>query len=145
MNATQAENLRILIRHMETNVKRTLDMRRIRNPVCGTPACAWGEACMVPELQVHFGTLEARRVGVLPMEVFGHGTCLFGTSINGKADVSPLEWAIEARKALAEHGYTMDDDKPAPTFERFMERVREPVLNATEEAGAKLDGEATYR
>jgi hypothetical protein len=42
MDATQAENLRILIRHMETKVSRTLDMHSIQYP-CGTPACAMGE------------------------------------------------------------------------------------------------------
>jgi hypothetical protein len=125
MNAQQAENLRILIRHMETNVHRVLDMRVIRKP-CGTPACAWGEACMVPELQPWLGTLAERKTDPVALElVFGceKSDRMFGFSVNGKADVTPQEWAAEARKVLAENGYSMDDD-----FARFMAKVQEPVV-----------------
>jgi hypothetical protein len=52
MNPQQAENLRILIRHMETKVTRTLSMDAITGP-CGTPACAFGEAACMP----HFNAL----------------------------------------------------------------------------------------
>jgi hypothetical protein len=97
MNATQAENLRILIRHMETNVTRRLNMRSLANNEfkdghwCRTPACAWGEAHMLPHFQAHFGTLENRKPGLLPADVFGP-TGLFNFSLRGKYDVSPQEW-----------------------------------------------------
>lgn len=131
MNAQQAENLRILIRHMETNVQRTLDMRWIssncsqENP-CGTPACAWGEACMVPELHAELGTLETRKtLGIFPC--FGeYAACrLFGTRLNDKTDVSPKEWAQVARAILAKCGYTMEE--PEDGFAAFRAKILAPL------------------
>jgi hypothetical protein len=150
MNPQQAENLRILIRHMETKVTRTLSMDAITGP-CGTPACAFGEAACMP----HFNALG---LVALPKSSFCSvawhgketmlGSCadeIFGTEDSDKTDsrsrlfgagrynawhrnaVSPQEWAQEARKVLAENGYTMDDG-----FAAFMVKVREPVaLTAT--------------
>lgn len=117
MNEQQAENLRILIRHMETRVTRTLNMACYFDN-CRAPACAWGEASTIPAL-VAQGVKHGASLLDAP-EVFGlehtdydnHPvTRLFGTSrVNAwkRNDVTPQEWAIEARKVLAEHGYTME-------------------------------------
>lgn len=130
MNTQQAENLRALIRHMETNCKRILDMSRYFKSSCNTPACAFGEACMVPALQAQGLRTDKDCSRLSEDSLFGAGTMrrLFGTrSTNSwkRADVTPQEWAIEARKVLAENGYTMDT--PPDPFKRFMDKVREPV------------------
>lgn len=139
MNPQQAENLRILIRHMESNVVRTLDMGRYFNP-CGTPACALGEAATIPALLARGLVVHAHEDGKLACpdneaEVFGlydeaKLNRLFGLSGScawRRSRVTPQEWAAEARKVLAEHGYAMDEPKPVSDFARFMERVVEPV------------------
>ena len=116
MNPTQAENLRILIRHMETRVTRVLDMEKYFNPVCRTPACALGEATLVPEL-AHLGMRAGGLLFMHHSQDFASSIVdrkrLFSTSDNnawGRAAVTPQEWATEARKVLAEHGYSMDTD-----------------------------------
>lgn len=134
MNATQAENLRVLIRHAEGAMTRTLDMNSIRHN-CDSPACMLGEAICVlriPEMIVGEELISTE--GIWPSVVahyseaaehrlFGMG----GTNAWKRASVTPQEWAIEARKVLAENGYEMTDP-----FKRFMEKVREPVsLEAT--------------
>ena len=113
MNATQAENLRILIRHMETKVTRTLDMSMFLNR--GAPACALGEAVFCQEL-AHLGVKEQRIdlsvTGRHFAQTSGDLLALFGPAgMNawGRVNVTPQEWAIEARKVLAENGYSMDD------------------------------------
>ena len=118
MNAQQAENLRILIRHMETNVKRTLEMplpslcaiavaREVPALVAqGLPAATslWVPRSYHDEVaQDFFGLLAWHH----PSLYYGR---LFGASLNGKRQVTPQEWAAEARKVLAENGYSMDDD-----------------------------------
>lgn len=131
MNTQQAENLRVLIRHMETDVNRTLEMNRYGT--CGTPACALGEACVAPGLaniglpknfdDLHFG-VHGRYFAATSDDV----RRLFGIHTENawrRSSVTPQEWAIEARKVLAEHCYTMD--APADPFKRFMDKVREPV------------------
>ncbi len=142
MNATQAENLRILIRHMETSVERILRMSFYFNEHggCGTPACALGEACVIPALQRrglnHGGDLY---VPMFNGDVDGRGIKFFGLSIKDSSrlfgtarenaweggTVTPQEWAAEARKVLAKNGYSMD--APDDGFGAFMEKVREPV------------------
>lgn len=137
MNEKQADNLRILIRHMEAKVSRTLDMDKFFEP-CGTPACAYGEACMVPEFQAQglrpapcpaygFKPSVSRELGLfgqaVTLRLFGAGC----SNAWGRGKVTPQEWAIEARKVLAEKGYSMDAPKPAPTFKAFMAKVLEPV------------------
>jgi hypothetical protein len=129
MNAQQAENLRILIRHMETKCNRMLNMTTVGD--CGTPACALGEAAFVVDgLREHF--VRSRSTYEMAAELFGlpynpGGDApiyrIFGAQLNGERFVSPQKWAIEARKVLAENGYTMDGDG----FDRFMAKVREPV------------------
>lgn len=146
MNPQQAENLRILIRHMETKVTRTLNMGRVTGD-CGTPACAFGEAACMP----HFNAIGLSAMGRSAfMDVLWQGreTCLgaiadeiFGTDGDGfflggdggsrarlfgasmrnawkRNDVAPKEWAIEARKVLAENGYSMDDG-----FGKFLDKL----------------------
>lgn len=139
MNATQAENLRILIRHMETNVTRTLYMGVYGT--CGSPACAIGEAAAMQCFQQQGLSFHGKDIayngmcrghGVPAAAIFGLGdefNRLFGEAgYNpwGRNDVTPQEWAAEARKVLAENGYSMDE-KPAQTFQDFMAKVREPV------------------
>jgi hypothetical protein len=101
MNPQQAENLRILIRHMETKVTRTLSMDAITGP-CGTPACAFGEAACMP----HFNALG---LVALPKSSF----C--SVAWHGKE-------TMLARKVLAEHGYTMDDG-----FAAFKAKILAPL------------------
>ena len=130
MNEQQAENLRILIRHMETKVKRTLDMSYYGDDECGTPACALGEAkvcaalshCEWPEPFNGSDGLWPRHAA----QAFGEGTenRLFGTAIGNawrRAYVTPQEWAAEARKVLAENGYSMDDG-----FHKFLAKTLMP-------------------
>lgn len=130
MNAQQAENLRVLIRHMETRCRRTLDMGTIFFQ-CGTPACALGEAWTVDGLKECF--IERPRLSnyeVTCREIFGvhHHTRLFGGSIFNawkNSYVTPQQWAAEARVVLTEHGYSMDVKPDA--FPAFMAKVMEPV------------------
>lgn len=151
MNEQQAENLRILIRHMENNVARTLQMRTYFGP-CGTPACAIGEACMVPALAAQglvttndcdrewcplTGSRETGRIFGLDSD---GGKRLFGPRAYnawGSNDVAPQEWATEARKVLAESGYSMEAPTD-PAFNRFMETVRLPVLSDGEQSDETL-------
>lgn len=156
MNATQAENARAIIRHMESKPVERLFMPLVVHP-CGTPACALGHAATarIAGFSYEAGCLRRNDERVVRLEevtdAFGlpfhqfFGGRLYTADGAALRDPTPAQWADEARMVLAEHGYTMDDDKPAMTFERFMEIVRKPVLTSTEEAGAKLDGEATYR
>lgn len=142
MTPKQAENLRVLIRHMETKCDRTLYMNSYFHR-CGTPACALGEAASVPALahcgigrntdEIHF--FQAERA-------FGVGDRLFGLSSDnafGKYHVTPQEWAAEARKVLAEHGYSMGDEKPIPSVrERLNAIYAGNVLEGFERDVAKL-------
>lgn len=135
MNAQQAENLRVLIQHMETSVTRTLNMIKYFNkssdPECCTPACAMGEAAFCPAL-AHIGI---PRGGAFLRTDYGHhfvdtrdNARLFdiGSGNAFKTDVvTPMEWAAEARKVLAENGYSMDVKPDA--FPAFMAKVMEPV------------------
>lgn len=143
MNPTQAENLRILIRHMDT-LGRTLYMEVFSR--CGTPACALGEACTIKALNAR-GLLpggEDSDWGFIPTHAGiddVRGRSFFGIDVpqserlfdsrHGnawkRADVTPQEWAVEARKVLSENGYSMDEPKPAQTFESFMAKALEPV------------------
>lgn len=136
MNKQQAENLRILIRHMETKCDRTLDMGRYFT-TCGTPACAAGEACTIPALQlaglVSSGGFSWTSV-IGQQAVFGDEAVMdrklfyaLGGNPWKRDDVTPQEWAAEARKVLAENGYSMDEAPAPEPFKRFMERVMEPV------------------
>lgn len=142
MNAQQADNLRILIRHMETKVTRVLEMRFYFDG-CGTPGCALGEATCIPAL-ARAGLSQLRRDDGVPIyptnetAVFGLRDAdrdrLFGTPKTcawGRNDVTPLEWGVEARRVLAENGYSMDDAAPAKVgddgFSAFLAKLREPV------------------
>jgi hypothetical protein len=143
MNATQAENLRILIRHMETSVTRTLCMYQTLYD-CGTPACAIGEAYVcVPELRRQFeGQLYGVNYGKHADRIFGVTDRLFGSAsdftpraernIWGRNKVTPQEWATEARRVLAENGYSMDDTPKVDAFQRFVANLEllryEPVI-----------------
>lgn len=129
MNKQQAENLRALIRHMETKCERRLDMTVYFR--CGAPACALGEACAVPAL-VNLGvnpTAVMDDALSLVYRLFGDVySRLFSGNLHRfpeRHSVSPQEWATEARKVLAEHGYSMDDKPDA--FEAFMGKALEPV------------------
>lgn len=123
MTPQQAENLRVLIRHMEKNVTRMLDMSRYQN-ACGTPACALGEAQAI-------GLIKSCEKEHISGECFGienglRRARLFGTCVTnawGRSNVTPKEWIVEARRMLAEDGYSMGDDG----FASFMAKVREPV------------------
>ena len=131
MNATQADNLRILIRHMETRVTRTLNMSSYET--CGTPACALGEATLCSALARQLPAIRDlnRKVhGDLFVETMADNDRLFGyeglrTYVWETDSVTPQEWAAEARKVLAENGYSMD--APDDGFAAFMDKVREPV------------------
>lgn len=139
MNPQQAENLRILIRHMEGACTRTLNMGFI-DKSCGTPGCAMGEALTVPALRM----LGLERTSVSremwnhlyndgnPGPIFGlqqsAASRLFGTSILNawkRDNVTPQQWAAEARKVLAENGYTMDDG-----FAAFKAKILAPLATA---------------
>lgn len=143
MNTTQAENLRILIRHMD-GLKRKLDMRKW-SYICGTPACAMGEACIaVPALASKPGEMDAKcHSEYCDGDVFGLG--IFSARLFGPGDfnhwkravVTPQEWAAEARKVLAVNGYSMDEPKPAQTFENFMARVLKPLDVVTADDSAR--------
>lgn len=132
MNAAQADNLRILIRHMESLKRPVLNMNDYFES-CGTPACALGEACTIPALAER----GLGQVGTLRVIVAGHAnvfgllgfatTRLFGSEDNNawrRKNVTPQEWAAEARKVLAGNGYSMDSPD---LFAAFMAKVREPV------------------
>lgn len=140
MNATQAENLRILIRHMETKVTRALDMCRIFVEStdewgCGTPACALGECTVIPELRAQgmdswLGCARELDSGDPRGPVFGLSVVdsnrIFGEdhrNVWKRGDLTPQEWAVEARKVLCENGYSMDEAKPDDGFQRFLERA----------------------
>lgn len=120
---------------MEQHVSRELMMDTFQM-TCGTPSCALGEATRCPELAHQMpplADLDLRNADIffggfalidIPKDVFR----LFGMGMDnawGRGFVSPKEWAAEARKVLAEHGYSMDP-KPDP-FAAFMAKVREPV------------------
>lgn len=120
MNAQQANNLMVLIRHMEANVTRTLDMSLYER--CGSPACALGEAEAI-------GLIESAEREHVYGEVFGkpYPRNIFSIECANpwkRNDVTPQEWALEARKLLADHGYSMDSD---PGYTRFMNKLQEPV------------------
>lgn len=126
MNAEQAANFRTLIQHMDTKCGRVLNMESFYYQ-CGAPACAIGEAESIPELQekgVKQGYMEEwgpRVFGLIPgcttwARLFGRATC----NAWHRGDVTPREWAAEARKVLAEYGHSMSDD-PADTF---IERIK---------------------
>lgn len=123
MNAAQAENLRALIRHMETNCARTLNMNRVLNE-CGTPACAWGEATIVLGVK-HEGSYVEETQQAFGLDGLADVDRLFSNGVWNawrRSDVTPLEWAAEARKVLAEHGYSLDDG-----FAVFRAKLLEPV------------------
>lgn len=129
MNAQQAENLRILIRHMENNVNRTLNMDDFYQP-CGTPACALGEAQAMGLVKFKLDEYDCGPVFGLHFETASR---LFGTATANawkRQNVTPQEWAMEARKALAENGYTMDEPAKPEPFEAFMAKVMEPIKEA---------------
>jgi hypothetical protein len=114
---------------MESAVSRTLNMNRYFNE-CGTPACALGEAATIPTLREAGLSRGKHSVGGED-EVFGltdhqdDRLFGFGTIVWQRSNVTPQEWAAEARKVLGEHGYSMDA-KP-DTFAAFMAKVQEPV------------------
>jgi hypothetical protein len=132
MNATQAENLRILIRYMETKVTvPTLDMSTITHN-CGTPACAMGHARLCSELRERGMPLDGLAVvargffGMDGEESYRHPTYwgrLFGswlsTGGNLVGEPTPHQWAAEARKVLDEQGYSMDEQPADDGFRRL--------------------------
>lgn len=143
MNAQQAENLRILIRHMETKCERQmLNMLRVHE-LCGTPACALGEACAIASLGLARAGKEGSGCALLiagryagyfeaASIVFGCADKdvdrIFGGSVRNvwrRNDVTPQEWAVEARKVLAENGYSMEPQDDG--FGAFVAKVREPL------------------
>jgi hypothetical protein len=135
MNAQQADNLRILIRHMEGNVKRTLDMSRVMD-LCGTPACALGECTLIPAFECkpsrdcagsHVLLSGMHMSYAKAVDTLFGSVCrpIFESSILNawrRSEVDPLVWATKAREVLAENGYTMDDG-----FAAFKAKVLEPV------------------
>ncbi len=137
MNEQQADNLRILIRHMERNVTRTLNMSRYVD--CGTPACALGEAGCIPHFQAQGWHIQGNDLlhgdGLYVHDIeatFGMVyERLFSThhlNLWQSSNVTPRAWADGARTVLAEYGYSMDDPAPADDgFSAFMAKVREPV------------------
>jgi hypothetical protein len=122
MNAQQAENLRILIRHVESLP--ILNMVRPW-PYDEKPGCA---------------ICEARRAGLVPaepcIEDLAHtfyavdARRLFSGTlrVDGKFIKKPTgaQWAAEARKVLSENGYAMDEPTPAAPFVAFKERLLKP-------------------
>lgn len=122
MNPTQAENLRILIRHMET-LPRMLTMNTffaMHDPECKTPACALGEATTLARFRDILSVSRTSAGGWVHggRAAFGATERLFGTKTEnafGTNAVTPQEWAVEARKVLAENGYSMDEPKPVPS------------------------------
>lgn len=135
MTPQQSGNFRVLIRRMES-ITRMLKMNCVSD--CGTPACAIGEACMVPALQKQGLALLAtgRTIFLLwhgkseglwvPAKIlFGLEqpdiNRLFGAAgMNAwnRDAVTPQEWATEARKVLAANGYAMDDG-----FGKFLDKL----------------------
>ena len=130
MNTTQAENLRSLIRRIEP-LPTPLGMDQFHHP-CGTPSCAAGYAKDMRLLS------EATTEGYA--DAFGADSRmirrLFGEAefnVWGRNDVTPQEWAVEARKVLAENGYSMDEAKPIPTVRERLDALYVPdasVLNS---------------
>lgn len=145
MTPEQANNLRILIRHMETKCARTLWMERffttlpspgtsLSEQVCGTPACALGEATTIPALRLTtWDQLHWEYYGWSP--VFGlngdERRRLFASLEDNawrRDEVTPQEWAAEARRVLAENGYSMEPNAPNPeALKAFMEKLQEPI------------------
>lgn len=135
MTPQQASNLFLLARHME-GLTRTLYMQAYENSLCGTPACALGEAgCLdkIKEQGLVFngdrlcfhgrGMLGNMQNGVTE-KLFGlspdENFALFGIeSVNvwKQCHVSGKAWAKEALRVLAEHGYSSD---PAMAQDRPM-------------------------
>jgi hypothetical protein len=134
MNPQQAENLRILIRHMEGGNVKELYMP-LSDHTCGTACCAMGEA---RRIGISGATILPGDIGAISPsarrafgmnESNGHPQSwirLFGGNLRGNYRPTPQEWAAEARKVLAEHGYSMGDEKPPMTFKSFMVKVLEP-------------------
>ena len=124
MNAKQAENLRVLADRIH-GMQRALDMCQIAS--CGTPCCAFGEACVMPYFNAqglslpgenpgHGFTTEFHGRGVMFDEVsyilFGllgdEHIGLFGTQGSnfwGHNSPANTKWAAKAREILAAHGY----------------------------------------
>lgn len=126
MNAQQAENLRVLIRHMEAQ-NPALGMSHIHE--CGTPSCAWGHALYIRELAAQGLTVSAPDLWT----VFGNDTggifCPAGSNPWGRNQVTGQEWATAARWVLTERGYSVDSTpaRVPDAFAAFMAKLQEPV------------------
>ena len=142
MNTTQAENLRILIRYMDAVQVPQLDMA-VTHHSCGTPACAYGHALHVQALKdrgIPSLVASGRFFGLSDKDdgrLFGGSLWQFegGRLVNLVAKPTPQQWAAEARKVLAENGYSMDEAKPIPTVRERLDALYVPdasVLNSGE-------------
>ncbi|MDQ2987411.1 MAG: hypothetical protein M3R13_11970 [Armatimonadota bacterium] len=131
MNAWQAENLRILIRHMDTRPVERLDMSSINK--CGAPACAMGHALTVVALRERGlnGELSEEAVRFFGLgddasigwgRLFGASLRVQGAQVDFLHNPTPQEWATEARKVLTENGYSMDDG-----FAAFKAKILAPL------------------
>lgn len=118
MTAVHAQNLRTAANHMD-GLTRTLNMSDIH--VCGTPACAMGEIACMPNFarqglalhNEHGLALNGNATNEFAMaeHLFGlrgdEATALFSWTGNHwhRKNVTGPEWATEARRILAAHGY----------------------------------------
>lgn len=133
MTPEQARNLQVLTAHMDA-LPRTLDMETIH--ICGTPACAIGEAACMPHFVAQglkiFGEDDFEFCGdnctehEAAIKLFGisrpESCALFGYSrFNawGRGNVTGPEWAAKAREILAAHGYPAAPAEPAKAPERI--------------------------
>lgn len=129
LTAQHVANLNILADFMETLNAPEFTMTRYVNhsfpEPCGTPACALGWACTVPQLQARgldFGRLRNHEIDA-PHEMakMAFGPCytdMFRSSLAASIK-TPKEWAEHCRAKLAEWGYAPTQDK----FRAFMQKV----------------------
>ncbi len=126
------KNVSALIHFMDGLVTNKFDMASFKHG-CGTPSCALGWACEVPELRA--AGMNILTIGTILGEGHNQAWAVFGDVYDDLFDSkfskrinSPQQWSSHARAFLKKHGYevmaittTQESD-----FKRFMDTVLAP-------------------